>query len=218
MCYVMKPFSVWVFVLNTTGDLSRQIQGFPCPYYPCHSTFSLILFPCSRLVYLSWLKDKAFQSDEIQVRCIGCVLKFAHCRSSEVCIHKKFGVLCPGDKRWKADQQGMSLKRIQDVSGVLEVTKLHSTLHEQNSAEILEVVRLFLSVLGSFHGRYNPHVFPVLMQKQERRILPPQRRECWLNVGQSCFVGAAFVCWLWPLFPFTLVFAPPFPSTESLKI
>ena len=115
-------------------------------------------------------------------------------------------------------QWGISLKRIQDVFDVLEVRKLHSTLHTQKSAEILEMVRLFLSVLGSFHGRYNLHVFPVLTQKRERKILSPQRKECWLNTGQSRFVGAAFVCWLWPLFPFPSVFAPPFSFAESLKI
>lgn len=68
-------------------------------------------------------------------------------------------------------QWGMYLKRIQDVFYVLEVTKSHSTLHEQKSAEILEMVRLLLSVLDSFHGRYNPHVFPVLKSRKGRSCL-----------------------------------------------
>lgn len=80
------------------------------------------------------------------------------------------------------------------------------------------MVRLFLSVLGSFHGRYNVHVFPVLTQKQERKIPSPQRKECWLNMWQSYFAGADFVCWLWPLFPSTSVFSPPFAFAEPLKI
>lgn len=64
-----------------------------------YSISFLVVFRCIRFVYVSWIKGKPSQPDEILVRHTGCMLAFAHCHSNKVFIHLKVYVCVTKDEK-----------------------------------------------------------------------------------------------------------------------